>query len=245
MIKLFRKIRQKLLSENKFSKYLIYAIGEIILVVIGILIALQINNWNTLKNNSIEAEVIKKSLIVDLKKDSIQLKSSIAKISKDVKQISNLIDRFQSKEASFDTLVAIAQDFYPFHSGHNTYNNATFESIINTGKLSLLNEMTRVLLLEHNSNQIESLRDITLGLYSAKLSHYTSNYYYGKPLDNFVSRMYWTIDNKRNFTIEFTTLCLLRRHMLKEQLASNQKVLDKTMQLIKVLNSSNDLFIDK
>ncbi len=45
MLKFFRKIRQKLLSENKFSKYLIYAIGEIILVVIGILIALAINNW--------------------------------------------------------------------------------------------------------------------------------------------------------------------------------------------------------
>ena len=44
--KIFRKIRQRLLSENKFSKYLIYAIGEIILVVIGILIALGINNWN-------------------------------------------------------------------------------------------------------------------------------------------------------------------------------------------------------
>lgn len=46
MIKFFRKIRQKMLTENKFSKYLIYAIGEIILVVIGILIALSINNWN-------------------------------------------------------------------------------------------------------------------------------------------------------------------------------------------------------
>ena len=46
MIKFFRKIRQRLLTENKFSKYLIYAIGEIILVVIGILIALSINNKN-------------------------------------------------------------------------------------------------------------------------------------------------------------------------------------------------------
>ncbi|WP_245603281.1 DUF6090 family protein, partial [Maribacter antarcticus] len=46
MIKFFRKNRQKSLTENKFSKYLIYAIGEIILVVIGILIALQVNNWN-------------------------------------------------------------------------------------------------------------------------------------------------------------------------------------------------------
>jgi hypothetical protein len=43
MIKVFRKIRQKMLTENKFGKYLLYAIGEIILVVIDILIALQIN----------------------------------------------------------------------------------------------------------------------------------------------------------------------------------------------------------
>ncbi len=46
MIKFFRKIRQGLLNENKFSKYLLYAIGEILLVVIGILIAVSINNWN-------------------------------------------------------------------------------------------------------------------------------------------------------------------------------------------------------
>lgn len=46
MIKFFRKIRHRLLTENKFSKYLLYAIGEIVLVVIGILLALQINNWN-------------------------------------------------------------------------------------------------------------------------------------------------------------------------------------------------------
>jgi hypothetical protein len=46
MIKFFRKIRQTLLSENKFSKYLLYAFGEIALVMIGILLALQVNNWN-------------------------------------------------------------------------------------------------------------------------------------------------------------------------------------------------------
>lgn len=45
MIKFFRKIRQKLLTENRFSKYLIYAIGEIFLVVIGILIAIQLNDF--------------------------------------------------------------------------------------------------------------------------------------------------------------------------------------------------------
>lgn len=57
MIKFFRKIRMRLLSENKLGRYLIYAIGEIVLVVIGILIALQINNWN--ENQKIKAEEAK------------------------------------------------------------------------------------------------------------------------------------------------------------------------------------------
>ena len=46
MIRFFRKIRLKLVRENKFGQYIKYAIGEIVLVVIGILIAVQINNWN-------------------------------------------------------------------------------------------------------------------------------------------------------------------------------------------------------
>jgi hypothetical protein len=46
MITFFRRIRQNLLPENKVSRYLLYAIGEIALVMIGILLALQVNNWN-------------------------------------------------------------------------------------------------------------------------------------------------------------------------------------------------------
>lgn len=60
MIKFFRKIRQKLISENKFSKYLMYAIGEIILIVIGILIALSIDNWNEQnKKEALELKLLK------------------------------------------------------------------------------------------------------------------------------------------------------------------------------------------
>jgi len=54
MIKFFRQIRQQLLAQNKASKYLLYAIGEIILVVIGILIVLHVNNWHTSKIKSME-----------------------------------------------------------------------------------------------------------------------------------------------------------------------------------------------
>ncbi|HAT63664.1 MAG TPA: hypothetical protein DCS66_03545 [Flavobacteriaceae bacterium] len=70
MIKFFRKIRQKLLSENKFSKYLLYAIGEIVLVVIGILIALQINNWNESRKQEVEQikllQNFKNSIVSDI-----------------------------------------------------------------------------------------------------------------------------------------------------------------------------------
>ena len=65
MIKFFRHIRRHLLSESKFSKYLIYAIGEIILVVIGILIALQFNNWNESRKENILAKNYYKRLLSD------------------------------------------------------------------------------------------------------------------------------------------------------------------------------------
>jgi hypothetical protein len=58
MIKFFRKIRQRLLAEGNLKRYLIYAIGEILLVVIGILIALQINTWNEWRKDRIKEENI-------------------------------------------------------------------------------------------------------------------------------------------------------------------------------------------
>ena len=71
MIKFFRKIRQNLLIENKTGKYFKYAIGEVVLVVIGILIALQINNWNEARKlqNTMKSvySIIKTDLLSDIK----------------------------------------------------------------------------------------------------------------------------------------------------------------------------------
>ncbi len=68
MIKLFRKIRQNMIKENRVSKYILYAIGEIVLVVIGILIALSINNWNVDR----KGEILRVELLKNLKVDMIQ-----------------------------------------------------------------------------------------------------------------------------------------------------------------------------
>ena len=69
MLKFFRKIRQNLLSEQKLKKYLIYAIGEIVLVVIGILIALQVNNWNKGKQEKAYELKMLKELSTAIEKD--------------------------------------------------------------------------------------------------------------------------------------------------------------------------------
>lgn len=66
MIKFFRKIRQKLIEKNKVRNYFFYAIGEIILVVIGILIALQINNWNENRIARIAERELYELILADL-----------------------------------------------------------------------------------------------------------------------------------------------------------------------------------
>ncbi len=73
MISFFRKIRQKLLQQNQVTRYLIYALGEIFLVVIGILIALQVNYWNQGRLENIEAEKIEKSIHAEFKQNQVLL----------------------------------------------------------------------------------------------------------------------------------------------------------------------------
>tara|TARA_R110002050_G_scaffold291230_1_gene445542 strand:+ start:474 stop:755 length:282 start_codon:yes stop_codon:yes gene_type:complete len=78
MIKLFRNIRQNLLSEGKTGKYLKYALGEIFLVVIGILIALSISNWS--ERNKTQEKV--NTFITSLKSDLINDLSTISDVIK-------------------------------------------------------------------------------------------------------------------------------------------------------------------
>lgn len=77
MIKFFRKIRQNLILENKTSKYFKYAIGEIILVVIGILIALSINNWNEKRLKQEQLISVYERIVVDIDNDVQQMSQTL------------------------------------------------------------------------------------------------------------------------------------------------------------------------
>jgi len=77
MIPFFRKIRKKMADDNKPIKYMRYAIGEILLVVIGILIALSINNWNENRKSKKMANEVYTNLLTSLEQDSIEIQRTI------------------------------------------------------------------------------------------------------------------------------------------------------------------------
>ena len=96
MIKFFRKIRQKLLTQNKFSKYLLYAIGEIILVVIGILIAVQINTLiQDGQNSKLEKQYLER-FIEDIQQDSLDMSQLTAVAAVNARVCINVLQKLNS-----------------------------------------------------------------------------------------------------------------------------------------------------
>ncbi len=159
MIKFFRNFRQKLLSENKFSKYLIYAIGEIILVVIGILIALQVNNWNENKNLEHKTLIRLSSLAEELKSNKRVLESNIDLIKFDIQSGLNLVDSLNNnsvfEENKNTYLLDKILELGPIRVRSLTTNS--LDEMINSGSYSTINsETVKENLLAYNS-EIENM----------------------------------------------------------------------------------------
>jgi hypothetical protein len=152
MIKFFRKIRQKMLTENKFSKYLIYAVGEIILVVIGILIALQINNWNEKKKLDQKTQEYYVQLLDDLNSDilfSTQIIASYSDYLKDYHTYTNAYD----KDVLTPTEVYEQISKLPLISEPLTFNTSTIESLQNSGDIGLIPSNIRNKLIDLRRSQ--------------------------------------------------------------------------------------------
>ncbi len=109
MIQFFRKIRQKLLLEGNTIKYLKYAIGEIILVVIGILIALQINTWNEVKKHQAREIVLLKELKSNLKTNILNLEKDIKTQTEGMQYFNIIMDHADHKRPYNDSLPSYLQ----------------------------------------------------------------------------------------------------------------------------------------
>ncbi|PTM11589.1 MAG: hypothetical protein DA407_01180 [Bacteroidetes bacterium] len=105
MIKFFRRIRYDLMNQNKTSKYFKYAIGEIVLVVIGILIALQINNWNENRKDSIKEQQYLSNLKKEIQSDiDFNTRNILKRYPKKIEVLNNGKDYYQGKYIPQDTI---------------------------------------------------------------------------------------------------------------------------------------------
>ncbi|MEL0456618.1 DUF6090 family protein [Flavobacteriaceae bacterium SZ-1-7] len=147
MIKFFGKIRQKLLSEGKSRKYLKYAIGEIILVVIGILIALQVNNWNINRLERKSETKYLKNIKIDLEKDIINLDYQINQRKKKDSIFSILIRQING--APINDMDQLASNvFFTLMEDRFTPNNSTYSELASSGNLNIItNDTIKQLLL--------------------------------------------------------------------------------------------------
>ena len=135
MISALRKIRKKLLDQNRARRYFFYAIGEIVLVVIGILLALQINTWNKEKQNKAHEIATLKNLIEDLEIQRELIQEQIDFEHVVIKQVDSA-KTFISDDANKSELQRLFSEL----AGRHTFkaNRATFNNMIASGSINLI-----------------------------------------------------------------------------------------------------------
>ena len=182
MIKFFRKIRQNLLSEGKTGKYLQYAIGEILLVVIGILIALSINNWNENQKTKVK---IKNSLIAlknDLAQDTLLIKERLPFIVEQYQLNEFLRARVAKKDATLDTLMHIMRyEFNPNWSAQIVYNTNAYNGLNRTGLIEIISDSLRANIMNFYNKKffLKDRIEKTTNDYREKITSYVNTYTFG------------------------------------------------------------------
>jgi len=246
MIKFFRHIRRKLINENKMGKYFKYAIGEILLVVIGILIALQINNWNENRKETAEIRAILENLHDEFSENKKLYDANISetKLAKQIGYtIMNLMGQSEEvlKTKHIDSLIYTLLEPGEFRPSENTVND-----LIQSGRLRLLtNKKLKVQLYNWQSQ----LKDLQVAFERVELKvdneliPYLSKHYALKDIDK-----YGDLNWKENSTLKIDKYAIFN-HIEFENIVDDylyrvvaaEKSFEKIGQIINVIiEETND-----
>ncbi|WP_191859362.1 DUF6090 family protein [Hanstruepera ponticola] len=178
MIKFFRHIRYNLMEKNKTGKYFKYAIGEIVLVVIGILIALQINNWNESNKLKKEETLYLKRLKIDLEKDTHYYNISKERANLLINQNNLFLQKIYEVQNSIDECREL-MNIPLWDSEYLTIQDNTYRELVSSGKLNFISNPTlkEVMidyyrLIESKANYIKEFNEYSREL----LANYVSTY---------------------------------------------------------------------
>ncbi len=198
MIKFFSKIRYSLIKQNKSGKYFKYAIGEIILVVIGVLIALSINNWNENRKNSIK-EI---QFLEGFKNDLMANKTELNRVIRKAEITSNSSDsilklkRRELESLGIKSFVRFMMDAAGFAVCQTQ--EGTIQGIMGSGNLDVIsNDSIRLAIGSWQANlkdfrEWEELDKNTYAIYNEYLENHVKLYSRGQeelPLDEFKMSM--------------------------------------------------------
>ena len=159
MIKFFRRIRQKLLAEGRTGRYFQYAFGEILLVVLGILIALQINNWNEDRKSLKQEKTYYCKLAEDFQADIVNIDSSIVTINNRLESTERFLTNLLKVQSDKSVLLEDFMSTFRYYKFIPT--KAAIADITSSGKLEKLTDQnlkTRV--LSHYTQQDNALNII-------------------------------------------------------------------------------------
>jgi hypothetical protein len=179
MIKFFRKIRQNLLTENKFSKYLLYAIGEILLVVIGILIALSLNNWKEELDNHGEEMRILSGLKQEFEMNLMEVNRNIKLNTSALESNVDLLYHIRTEDP-FNNQRYVDSLLYHVVGGTFDAQMGLINEVISSGKLSFIkdtelrNRLTSVSGMLNNAEEDYEIRN---NYYMEQIVPYLSKYF--------------------------------------------------------------------
>jgi Family of unknown function (DUF6090) len=236
MIKFFRKIRYDLMKKNKTGKYFKYAIGEITLVVVGILIALSINNWNEKqKDNNLE-QIFLQKLKSNLQDDITLYKSVSARNDEYTKHLDSALIMLHNYKNHTTKDFQNHLQYLMFSSRFNT-NKTAFNNLMSIGKMNIIqnDSITESLFLYYRrvlkikEGLAEAIDAYNRNTYGPKILEFdylnTSSNFKTKSLEDYAN--YPLIINSLNFKNFMFTL-LLNEH--KEQI-------NNAASIIKLINS--------
>ena len=243
MIKFFRKIRQNLIMENKTSQYFKYAIGEIVLVVIGILIALQINNWN--ENRKIEIK-IKNSLVAlrnDLIQDTLLIIEGRPFIIEQYQLNESLRDRVAKPDATIDTLIHIMRfEFNPNWKAQIIYNTNAYNSLNETGLIEKLSDSLKanIKYFYNRKFSLQGRAEKTTNGYREKITSYVNTYTFGSTTihdqGKLIDSLVWKNINPSHLAATFQGISNFKRILFTETKAELDYSLINSRSLIEHLN---------
>jgi len=233
-----------MLTENKFSKYLLYAIGEIALVMIGILLALQVNNQNEIRKSNNLFKTYELNIISELKTDLLQLDKMDSLRNVRTATIENYIEYYNSENPSIYILKSKADSVWLNLKYFNT-STYSIQDLISTGNLKLFPTHKRNALLKYKNNsertafaELKSLEEVDeISLEFRKKIDVLFSFNYTKKEHNEVKNWEYNIDSPQMRLRNNQLAHYLRLYKKQERFYANR--IKETKELIEILENSN------